>query len=343
MVPDPVAMSRLLAQQNGMVTRRQARRLAVGDDEIRERRRLDGWASVHRGVLSANGPLRSGHLAADDPDPELLAALLTQAPDGCIPAGVAVGWTTMAQRYGFVGFEPDPRVHVVVPRDWIPRYRRPGILLHHGHTPPGHIVCHAGLPATSPAWTATTLIRSLPRERALVVADSALRSGSCTAGELAAALPHVARLRGCVQAREIVGLARPGTDSVPETLTRLRIVDAGLPEPDVDIRLYDDVGRLLARGDLGYRRLLIWLEYDGYAVHSQRSVFRHDRSRQNWLVDRGWHMLRCTDADLGGGGAAMLGQLRRALALAPGRIAALPRHLSPEVAYARECLGLDRP
>lgn len=52
---------------------------------------------------------------------------------------------------------------------------------------------------------------------------------------------------------------RPGVDSPGETRTRLAIVDAGLPETDVRIELWDD-GVGVVRGDLGYRRWLIWVE-----------------------------------------------------------------------------------
>ena len=54
-------------------------------------------------------------------------------------------------------------------------------------------------------------------------------------------------------------------------------------------------GELLAEGDLGIKMLLIWGEYDGYDVHSQRRVFRGDRVRDRWVDRRGWKVMRFTD------------------------------------------------
>lgn len=267
----------------------------------------------------------------------LYAALLTQAPEGSWPPGLAISHTTAAAYYGFECLPSDPVIHQVVPRTWIPRYRRPGLLMHHCHTPAEHIVLRNGIPLTDPAWTVLTLARCLPRDCAIVIADAALRSGECTLDELHAALPKIARLRGCVQARQVVELARTGTDSCQETMTRIVLVDGGLPKPDVDIRLYDDYGRLLARGDLGYRRLLIWMEYDGFDVHTRRSVFRRDRARQNWLQDRGWYVLRYTDESLTSR-RRMIHEVSRALVAAPARITALAPGLSPEGDDARRSL-----
>ena len=130
-------------------------------------------------------------------------------------------------------------------------------------------------------------------------------------------------------------LARHGTDSAMESISRLVLVDAGLPVPDVDLRIVDEFGRPLARGDLGYRLLLVWIEYDGYDVHTERTAFRLDRSRQNWLQARGWQVLRFSDAALRYGGTQMVRDVRQALLAAPARIAALPAGLSPEADAAR--------
>lgn len=105
----------------------------------------------------------------------------------------------------------------------------------------------------------------------------------------------------------------------------------------MDIRLSDGYGRLLARGDLGYRRRLIWMEYDGFDVHTRRNVFRRDRARQNWLQDRGWYVLRYTDESLTSR-RRMVHEASRALAAAPARIAALAPGLSPEADDARHAL-----
>ncbi|MBA2416945.1 MAG: DUF559 domain-containing protein [Geodermatophilaceae bacterium] len=322
----------VLVRQQGCLTRRQAINAGMTDTEVRELLRSGRWQSVHNGVLHEVG-------ATMDERWRLRAALLTQSPTGSPPPGIALSHSSAACLYGFEGVPADPSVHLVVPRDWVAQHRSEGVRLHRCQIPPQHLDRMYGMPVTSAAWTALSLIRVLPRGRAVVVADAAVRSGWCTLAELSAALPLLAGLRGCVQARDVVGLAREGTDSCQETETRLILVDGGLPKPDVNMRIVNDYGQLLARGELGYRRKLIWLEYDGFAVHTDRQVFRKDRTRQNWLVTRGWFVLRYTDHDVYRARHQIVQDARTALARAPARIAALPPGLSPEADEARRQLG----
>ncbi len=328
--PLPPPVGHLLQTQDGCLSRWQARDRGLTDEQVRSLLRATEWTSVHRGVLrdSTEDGVRSA----------LRAALLTQSTCGNWPPGVALGRWTAALVHGFEGVPEQETVDVVVPRVWWPKHRPTGVRLHRCRTPVEHIQSWCGLPVTSPTWTALSLARALSRRHAVVVVDSALRAGGCTVAQLRAALPALARLRGCVQARAVVDLARPGTDSCQETRTRMALVERGLPPPDVDMRLYDDRGRLLARGELGYRNELIWIEYDGFAVHTERQAFRRDRSRQNWLVNRGWFVLRYADADLRHGETRMTADVRRARQLAPARIAALPAGLSPEADAARLAL-----
>jgi very-short-patch-repair endonuclease len=52
------------------------------------------------------------------------------------------------------------------------------------------------------------------------------------------------------------------------------------------------------------------LEYDGRAVHEREDVFVRDRRRANDLARAGWTVLRFTAADLRGGAAAAVLQVR---------------------------------
>ena len=69
--------------------------------------------------------------------------------------------------------------------------------------------------------------------------------------------------RGKRVASEAVALIRPGAESRTESLLRLAIGDAGLPEPEVNVELFDTRGRFLGRADLAYRRWRVIVEYDG--------------------------------------------------------------------------------
>jgi len=311
----------------GCFTRSQAAAAGVGHRAIDEHLRAGRWRSVHNGVLI-------DRTEGIDADP-YQAALATQFRDRGWLDGVALCRATAAALHGFVGVPEDPWVDIVVPRVWMPKHRPTGVRVHRGLTPSEHVVDLAGLPVTSVTWTALTLARVQARVDAVVAADAALRTGRCAVSDLRAGLPLLTGLRGCVQAREVVDLARAETDSPQETRMRMALVDGGLPIPDVNIRLVDDYGQLLVRGEMGYEGLLIWLEYDGFDVHTRRDVFRSDRSRQNWLARRGWYVLRYTDQDLTRGRRRMIEEVLDVRGGAPARIAALPPGRSPEADAAR--------
>jgi hypothetical protein len=82
---------------------------------------------------------------------------------------------------------------------------------------------------------------------------------------------------------------------------------------------------------------MLWGEYDGYDVHTQRATFRGDRAGDRWLQRRGWHVMRFTDADLYRP-AAMVREWLSAQRNAPMRIAAMSPDRSPELAAAQRRL-----
>jgi very-short-patch-repair endonuclease len=77
-----------------------------------------------------------------------------------------------------------------------------------------------------------------------------------------------------------------------ETLLFRILRAAGLPAP---VRQFETVvaGQRF-RLDAAYPELMIFIEGDGFGVHSQRGSFERDRSRQNRLVVAGWMPLRFT-------------------------------------------------
>lgn len=83
---------------------------------------------------------------------------------------------------------------------------------------------------------------------------------------------------------------RPHVDSVMETLLRLLIVLAGLPEPVPNLSLRDTDGEPLARLDLSYPSLRIAVEYDG-DHHLRRSQRVRDVDRHAWLQRQGWTVI----------------------------------------------------
>jgi very-short-patch-repair endonuclease len=105
-------------------------------------------------------------------------------------------------------------------------------------------------------------------------------------------------------------LADAASESPMETRLRVLLVSAGLPKPCVQAEISDG-GTFIARVDLLYPEQRLVIEYDG-ATH--RASVAADNRRQNRLIDAGYRILRFTGSDIVRTPAALVGQVRRALA-----------------------------
>ena len=82
------------------------------------------------------------------------------------------------------------------------------------------------------------------------------------------------------------------------SMLRLLLVDAGLPEPEVNVRLLAPDGSFLAEGDLVYRSARLVLEYEGEHHRTDKKVFRSDIRRRERYEDAGWSVIRVTADDM---------------------------------------------
>lgn len=96
-------------------------------------------------------------------------------------------------------------------------------------------------------------------------------------------------LQGVVRAREALDMMRVGADSAPETLLRLAMADAGLPEPDLQLALRRDAAAS-PTADLGYRHRRLAIQYDG-AHHLSEAQSLSDRRRDKAFESAGWTVL----------------------------------------------------
>ena len=98
--------------------------------------------------------------------------------------------------------------------------------------------------------------------------------------------------------REAVSLAREGVDSPPESILRVALIEAGLPEPQIQHKVFDHDGRLRAVLDLAYRGAKIDIEYDGDQHRIDRAQWQRDIQRARWLNAPGWYVIRVSSDDL---------------------------------------------
>lgn len=222
---------------------------------------------VCRGVYAQHPPGTDERLAALD--------LLTST-------SIVACMSTAAALYGF-DTEGDDRVHVLDPGVRI----RPDVdlMVHQRVGAPLRRV--SGRLATTPAWTAVEVARTLRRPRALATLDAALHVGACTTAELDAAVREQKGRRGIVAVRDLLPHADGRAESPMESEMRLVFIDWAVPTPELQYEIRDRSGRLW-RVDFAWPDALLVAEYDSVDWHADPAAFKHDRMKTARLQEYGW-------------------------------------------------------
>lgn len=106
-----------------------------------------------------------------------------------------------------------------------------------------------------------------------------------------------------------LGLADPGAESPRETWLRLLLIRAGLPRPETQIPVYDEYGQLVAELDMGWRDVMVGVDYEGEHHWKNVRQIERDIRRSEGITQQGWIDVRVTKADTEG---AIVGRVRRA-------------------------------
>jgi hypothetical protein len=194
-------------------------------------------------------------------------------------------------------------VHVTAPRPHrAPRGR--GFVGHQEEFDAADVMVIRGIRITPPAltWCALANLLDLPD---LVAAGDYLVTGRpfenvlpfLTLAELKAATAVKVGARGQRARIAALALIREGPLSRPETLVRLLLGSAGIPEPQINEPVYDPRGSFVATPDLTWPQFRVALEYEG-DHHREVKQFRKDIGRIERLIDEGWSVMKVSADDL---------------------------------------------
>lgn len=145
------------------------------------------------------------------------------------------------------------------------------------------------LRTTSPVQTVLDCCRQLPRLQAVVLCDSALRSGLVSLPELTVAAARLGGLAGASRVRDALALADPLSGSVLESVFRVRLVDAAVSGFRTQVEVRDRDGCSVLRTDVCFEEQRLVVELDGAAWHLDPE---RDQAHDNALAAAGWRVLR---------------------------------------------------
>lgn len=117
------------------------------------------------------------------------------------------------------------------------------------------------------------------------------KNGLITIDDLRGELDAAGDVAGGVLARALEEI-RVGAETPEETRLRLEIVRAGLPEPQLNWRLFDDRGVFIARVDLAYPQFRVAPESDGRVHAFDEKQFARDADRWAAIRAAGWDHVR---------------------------------------------------
>jgi hypothetical protein len=182
---------------------------------------------------------------------------------------------------------------------------QPAELIHDNRKPPPRLIVRSeslgceevvtvgGMAVTTPARTAFDLGRHISsRVKAVQRLDALANATDVKPVDIEAVMGVHSGARGLSRLRRVLPFVDGGAESPQETVARLALIDAGLPWPRTQIRIFDEYGLVIARVDLGYDDVKVGIEYDGPQHWTDPAVRQRDIDKQVELNAQGWLIIR---------------------------------------------------
>lgn len=275
----------------------QLRSRGIDQSDLARRLGAGTLSRVRRGAYAVPPPIK---LSAEAEHRRLVNATVLQLGPGAV-----VSHTSAAVLHGLPVWRSDlGRVHVTRNRSNGAR-RRTLVEVHGAPLAAADITLIDDIAVTSLARTVIDLSRTLPFDRAVAAGDRALRRG-LSRDELEAAVAEMAHWRGIRQARRAVAFFDGLSESPGESVSRVQIVEDGLPLPDLQVDILDARGRFIGRPDFCWKDQRTIGEFDGRSKYGRlvsngrkpEDVLFEEKCREDALRDLGWQIVRWIWADL---------------------------------------------
>jgi hypothetical protein len=169
------------------------------------------------------------------------------------------------------------------------------------------IIMVDGIPVTTPERTWLDMAEMLTIDELVALGDSCVRvpraafenraAPHCGVADLRRVIARHRGKRGIRRAKEALALIRVGSDSPQETLLRLAVTRAGLPEPELNAPITGDDGCPHHQPDLSYRKYRIGVEYEGDHHGEEEQVVR-DITRSESYAALGWTEVRISKRNM---------------------------------------------
>jgi len=236
--------------------------------------------SIHPGVYRYRSTPLTYELA-------VAAALHVLPRDAALSHTSSLRWRGLAMRAELpIHFSTNSRLHIE--REGLVVHRRRGLL---------RSTLLRGVPVLGPDRTFVDCATILSTRELVQVGDWLVAQKQTDLLDLRAYVMQ-SHIDGVVRARDAASMVREGAESVRESALRWDLIRRGLPEPELNTDILDELGRFLARGDLVYREWKVLVEYDGWQHERDALQRQRDHLRREALEAAGWRVIVVTVADM---------------------------------------------
>ncbi|HET9647225.1 MAG TPA: type IV toxin-antitoxin system AbiEi family antitoxin domain-containing protein [Microlunatus sp.] len=275
-------------------------------NELRRR----GFESPELARLVRSGELtriRRGAYGPPEPQapPVTLHRRLIEASIGELGPGAVLSHGSAAVMHGLpVWATAIERVHVTRDRGYGARQRR-SVDVHGAGLTADDITVVDGVTVTSLARTVLDLGRTRSWEQAVAAGDRALAIG-LGRDDLDRCLDRMRGWPGSRQAARVSACLDPASESPGESVSRVRLVEQGLPSPILQYVVRDDRGQAIARSDFAWEEYRTIGEFDGKVKYGRLlrpgeridDVVFAEKQREDAIRDQGWQVVRWLWDDL---------------------------------------------
>lgn len=197
-------------------------------------------------------------------------------------------------------------------------------LVHHNRRAPQMLTVHSdelslrettkvdGMTVTTPARTAFDLGRRLNLKDGVKRIDALMNATQLKVVEIESVIETHPGVRGLGKLRKTLSLVDGGAESPYESLTRLMLVGAGLPRPQTQLPVLDELGFVVAYLDMGWPEYRVGVEFDGAQHWTDARQRSRDVERLADLEALGWRIIHVS-SDMLRTSAVFVGRVSAAL------------------------------
>lgn len=176
--------------------------------------------------------------------------------------------------------------------------RIPGVTAHHIRSSRATVTSLDGIRVASPEAAWISLAPLLTLNELVVVGDALLRRQQPLSDlrGVSAAVRRARGGRGTAKLSAALQMVRSRTDSVQESWLRIRVMAAGLSEPEVNSPIFRRNGSFIGFADLCWPKHRVILEYDGEQHQNDESQYLKDIDRLEALMAEDYRVIRANKA-----------------------------------------------